>query len=192
MRLEIQPMEQPKGWIFLKRGLDWSPCQNGWLHENAARQSHVEEPARMSEQRLKSARTFVMLGYSDILDVGSEFRSLEFFTDLMPTNEIRELVGMIKSYNAFQGERVAQAIERFGGRVEGWRFGRAGSPALEVKLPYWTHQIEGVSPQTEGVRISDADHESLLQELFKLAHTLGADVCETTDESRHTVRIWWD
>ena len=146
----------------------------------------------MSEQRLLSARTFVKLVYADILTDGAEFRSLEFFTDLMPTNEIQELVGLVKSYNAFEGERVAQAIERFGGRVRGWRFGRSGSPALEVELPYWTHQVEGVSPQTEGVVISDVDHESLLQELSELAHTLDADACETTDERRHTVRIWWD
>jgi hypothetical protein len=146
----------------------------------------------MSERRLQSAQTFVKLGYSDILNDGAEFRSLVFFTDLMHTNEIQELVGLVKSYNAYEGERVAQAIKRFGGRVRGWRFGRIGSPALEVELPYWTHQIEGVSPQTEGVRISDSDHESLLQELSELAHTLDADVCETTDERRHTVRIWWD
>jgi|SRR5581483_3507375 len=146
----------------------------------------------MSEQRLESARSFVKLGYSDVLDDGAEFRSLEFLTDLMPTNEVQDLVVLIKSYNAFEGERVAQAMKRFGGRVRGWRFGRIGSPALEVELPFWTHQVEGVSPQTEGVRIPDADHESLLQELSELAHALDADVCETTDEWRHAVRIWWD
>lgn len=143
-------------------------------------------------KRRQLARSFVVLGFGDIVS-GEPFRSLDFLTDAVSTSEAQDLIRLVKSYNAFDGERVASALERFRGRVGGWKFGRCGSPLLHVELPYWTHQVEETLPGTQGARISQENHEALMLELQQtFVDELEADVFETIDDSEHEVRIWWD
>ncbi|MGZ3238158.1 MAG: hypothetical protein ACXU8A_12365, partial [Burkholderiaceae bacterium] len=92
------------------------------------------------------------------------------------------------------GDRVATAIEKFRGRVSGWKFGCAGSPLLLVVLPYSTNQVEEHPPAGKGgTTISNETHESLIKEMRQLfIEELNADKFEPDDESNHVYGAWWD
>jgi hypothetical protein len=142
--------------------------------------------------RLSMAIEFVRLGYGDTLD-NSAFRSLYFQTDTLTTVETQSVLEVIPEYDAFDGRKVASAIGRFRKRVSGWSVGRAGSPSLLIELPYWTHQAEEVPPNTSGVRISESEHNLLVDELRSLfVDELDADVFDFTDDSQHKIQVWWD
>lgn len=96
-------------------------------------------------------------------------------------------------YNAFDGNAVANAIERFRRRVSGWSIGRAGSPLLQIELPSWTHQVEETPPRTNGTRIADTEHQALIAEMHHVfVEKLGADAFEFTDDSQNRIQVWWD
>lgn len=136
---------------------------------------------------------FVRLGYGDLHD--RDVRSLEFRTEELTTDQTIEVLGLVDSYNAFEGPKVAGAVESFRGRVAGWAFGREGSPALYVRLPYWTNQLEGPTlPREEATQISDEDHQRLVEELqATFTNQCHADEFDAMPYSRdHEFRIWWD
>ncbi|MGC4077846.1 MAG: hypothetical protein QM702_12635 [Rubrivivax sp.] len=134
------------------------------------------------------AETFVRIGYG--LPPGQRFQSYEFLTPRLRTRQAAPLVRLVKRYNEFDGERVAEAIEKLRGRVSGVEFGREGSPVIYLDLPYWTHQREESPPDAAQSRIADAEHQRFVGELRRVfVEELGAD--EFT-EQRRRVRIWWD
>jgi hypothetical protein len=140
------------------------------------------------EVDIQVAETFVRLGYA--LDRNQRFQSTEFLTPRLRTSQARHLIQLVKSYNEFEGEKVAKALAAFEGRVSGVEFGREGSPVIYVELPYWTHQREGTTPIGTGTRISDDENEKLIEELHKaFVGNLKADEFSV---KRRRVRIWWD
>lgn len=142
--------------------------------------------------RLEQAIAFVRLGYGDILENAS-FRSLEFLTDALTTIEAQHVLGVVPKYNAFAGDTVASAIERFRGRISAYEFGRSRSPVLHVRLPFTANQAEEYEkPWEVGPRISEADHTALLAEMKGIfVNSLDAEEFEAIDDRSHYIRIWW-
>ena len=137
------------------------------------------------------AIAFVRLGYGDHNE--RDFRSLEFLTDDLDTDTAKAVVALVRSYNAFQGEKVAAALERFCGRVSRYRFGRSRSPLLHVDLPYWTGQREGQPPGERGERIDAAAHLAIVEELRRVfVNELGADSFGADQISERTLHVWWN
>lgn len=134
------------------------------------------------------AETFVRIGFG--LNPGQRFQSTEFLTPRLRTTQAAPLIRMVKSYNEFNGEKVAAAIDRLRGRVSGVEFGREGSPVIYIELPYWSHQREEAPSGLAGSKISDAENEKFIEELRRVfVGELKAD--EFTQRHRR-VRIWWD
>ena len=136
----------------------------------------------------QAAEAFVRLGFG--LNEGQRFQSAAFLTPFLRTTQAAPLIRLVKEYNEFNGERVAEAVEKFRGRVMGLEFGREGSPVLYIDLPYWTHQREGADTIGQGTRISDAENDRLVEELRQVfvddlkANEFGVD--------GRRVRAWWD
>jgi hypothetical protein len=140
------------------------------------------------EVDLQVAETFVKIAYG--LNEGQRFQSTEFLTPRLRTSQAAPLIRLVKRYNEFDGERVANAVSGLKGRVSGVEFGREGSPVLYIELPAWTHQREE-SPATEkGTKISNTQTEEFVNELRALfIEQLKAD--EFSVNGRR-VRVWWD
>lgn len=134
------------------------------------------------------AEAFVRMGYA--LDRTQRFQSTYFLTPRLRTSQAGHLIRMVKSYNAFDGEKVAHALTAFEGRVAGVEFGREGSPVIYVDLPYWTHQREGDVSQGPGVRLSDQDNDKLVSELRSVF--VGPLKADEFSVQQRRVRIWWD
>jgi hypothetical protein len=133
----------------------------------------------------KLAETFVRIGFG----IEKGFQSTDFLTPRLRTVQAVPLIQMVKQYNAFEGERVAAAVQRLRGQVAGVEFGRDGSPVLILELPYWTHQREESQMQGTGTQISDSDNERLLHDLRRtFVDELNAS--EFTVKGRR-VRVWW-
>jgi hypothetical protein len=165
----------------------------------------VIEPVKPEEAppptRRDQALAFVRLGYGD--EHGGEFRSLNFRTEPLNTDIAKEAVLLVQQYNAFEGVKVAEALEQLRGDIMYYEFGREDSPVLHVHLPYWTSQQERSCPANhcrEGAWGDDPDprkldareHAALLQRIraaFRAAH---ADAIDPIMENDHVLRIWWD
>ena len=140
------------------------------------------------EVDLHVAETFVKIAYG--LNEGQRFQSTEFLTPRLRTSQAAPLIRLVKRYNEFDGERVANAVSGLKGRVAGVEFGREGSPVLYIELPFWTHQREEAPPTEKGTKISDAQMEALVNELRALfIDQLKADEFSV---NRRRVRVWWD
>jgi hypothetical protein len=109
----------------------------------------------------------------------------------LSTNEAQALVKLIE-YDAFDGIKVAEAIDWFRGKIASWEFGREGSPVLYINLPVWTHQREGASRSKTKSRIEDAENDSLIARFDALATTLGASEFGAVDPDKRKLRIFWD
>lgn len=154
----------------------------------AAESSDGQELVLPLEVDKQAAEAFVRLGFG--LNEGQRFQSTSFLTPFLRTPQAAPLIRLVKDYNEFNGERVAAAVEKFRGRVMGLEFGREGSPVLYIDLPYWTHQREGADTIGQGTRISDAENDSLVEELRQVfVDDLKAD--EFGVDGRR-VRVWWD
>jgi len=150
----------------------------------------LENYMQVEGQELADAVEFVTLGYGDLLR-DRMFRSLHFRTDRLTTRQAQVVLRLIKSHNAFEGEKVAVAIDAFYRRVSWYEFGREASPVLYIELPYTENQIEGQTSHVVGARVVEDLHEALLRELEQTFRALNADEF-AVDERRHRVRIWWD
>jgi hypothetical protein len=140
---------------------------------------------------LRDAIAFVRLGYGD--QFGLDFRSNNFRTDEMTTEDTQAVLRIVDEYNDFSGKKVADAIGQFRGRISSYEFGREGSPVLYIRLPYWTHQQEGAAPGSSGRRIDDAENEALISLLRDVFVTkLGADEFEVDQIQGRKFRVWWD
>lgn len=162
------------------------------------------EPVKLEEApptRRDHALAFVKLGYGD--ENGGEFHSLNFRTEALNTDIAKEAVMLIKQYNAFEGVKVAEALEQLRGDIMYYEFGREASPVLYVHLPYWTNQQERSCPANhcrEGAWGDDPDSRKLepreqaallerARTAFRAAH---ADTIDPFMENEHVLRIWWD
>jgi len=134
---------------------------------------------------------FVKIGYGDIFS--KNYRSLKFVTECLETDQIVEIIPLITEYNAFEGAKIAEAVKRFRGLVECYEFGRAKSPILHIRIPYWTHQREYYEGPDRGVRISDEEVEKLINEFKKEFITkLHADEYGVDSIMERDVYFWWD
>jgi hypothetical protein len=117
------------------------------------------------DAQLQDAIKFVMLGFGD--DFGLAFRSLNFRTELLNTEQTQVVVRLIKEYGWFKGADVADALAPFKGRVRGYEFGRDGKPVLYINLPPWTHHQEGSYPWVKkpSRRVTVAEKNALVAEL---------------------------
>ena len=140
------------------------------------------------EVDMDAARTFIRIGFG--LDQSARFESDLMLTPEMRTVQVQALIRMVKSYNSFEGERVADALTAFRGQVSGIQFGREGSPVLYISLPYWTHQREEVDLTGPHERIAEAATQALVERMRKVF----VDQLEADEFSveQHRVRVWWD
>ena len=145
-------------------------------------------------EKIAAAREFVRLGFGDSIDDNAEFRSLQFLTDTLTTDEVAEVLPVLPSFNAFVGLKVAQEIQRFRGRVSGWQFGSANSPLLVVVLAPWTHQLELAPPGNySGTQFGKEEQADLVSELRDMfTQQLGADSFEQHSNSQFKYEAWWD
>jgi hypothetical protein len=141
-------------------------------------------------QTFLDAIEFVTLGYGDLLKK-RYFRSLNFRTDLLTTRQVQAVIRLVTTHNAFNGERVAAAIEPFARRVRGWEFGREGSPVLYAFLAYTENQLEDQVSAAVGPRIGREQYESLVAELQATFRQLDADEVTLDEPRRHEFRAWW-
>lgn len=150
--------------------------------------------ALTSRRRIPVAQEFVRIGFGDAIDDTAPFYSLHFLTQVLTTTEVQAVLPVVKQFNNFQGEKVAAAIQRFRGKVSGWKFGAAGSPLLIVVLAPWTHQLEDVKPGGKsGTKFSPEQREALLGELRRVfLDELDADKFERDGESEVEYGAWWD
>lgn len=140
------------------------------------------------EMDMEVAEKFVRIGYS--LNKDQRFASFEFLLPDMRTDQAAPLIRLVNKYNEFDGERVAAAVDALRGRVSSVEFGREGSPVLYLRLPFWTHQIEGAMATGPGTKISDAAIEKQVVDLRKIfVDELKADEFSV---ERRRVRVWWD
>jgi hypothetical protein len=133
----------------------------------------------------KLAEAFVRIGFG----IEKGFQSTDFLTPRLRTVQAVPLIRLVKQYNEFEGERVAEAVQQLRGKVSGVEFGRDGSPVLFVELPYWTHQREEMLTEGMGVKISDAENEKFIAEL-KSVFVEKLKATEFSVKGRR-VRIWW-
>lgn len=165
----------------------------------------VAEPVKLEEPapptRRDQALAFVKLGYGD--ENGGEFHSLNFRTEALNTDIAKEAIMLVKQYNAFEGMKVAEALEQLRGDIMYYEFGREDSPVLYVHLAYWTSQQERSCPanhcrqgawgdKTDSRKFDASEHAALLQRVrtaFQAAH---ADAIDPVMENDHVLRIWWD
>ena len=147
-----------------------------------------------SPRRIPAAREFVRLGFGDAIDDSAPFYSRQFITQELTTTEVQAVLPVVAQYNNFTGSKVAAGIERFRGRVSGWKFGAAGSPVLVVVLAPWSHQVEELRPGGQsGTKFLPEEREDLLAELRQLFLTeLGADKFEREGGSEFAYGAWWD
>ena len=142
--------------------------------------------------RVEVAQQFVQLGYSDLINNEAVFRSLDFLTERLTTDEVKLVISVVPSHDAFNARIICAALDRFRGLVAGWRYGRAGSPLLMVDFAHWTHQLEDTPSHPSGSRISEQDRDALISELRSLfLHHLGADQFEP-DNVELSYGAWWD
>lgn len=142
--------------------------------------------------RVAVAEQFVRLGYGDLIDVNAKFRSLDFLTERLTTDEIKVVISVVPSHDSWDAMAICSALDQFRGRVAGWRFGRAGSPVLMVDFAHWTHQLEDTPSRPNGTRISDHERDSLISELRNLfLLQLSADKFESDDVGL-SFGAWWD
>jgi hypothetical protein len=150
--------------------------------------------ALTSPRRIPIAQEFVRIGFGDTVDDNAPFYSHEFLTQELTTTEVQAVLPIVKQYNTFEGERVAAGIERFRGKVSGWKFGAAGSPLLIAVLAPWTHQIEEVRPGGKsGTKFSPEQREALLAEMRDVfLNVLNADKFERNGDNEYEYGAWWD
>jgi hypothetical protein len=188
-------------------GQRWAEANRGFRHkapvaDNVAAQhdcAHfvtVRPPPPMpvtSSRRIHVAQQFVRFGFGEHVDEGAAFFSAEFLTQELTTTEVQAVLSVVQTFNAFSGGRVGGGIERFRGRVTGWKFGRMGGPLLVVSLPYWTHQVEeNPAGGKVGSPVHDSAHQALVEELRALfLNELDARGFGPRDDSDHVFGAWW-
>jgi hypothetical protein len=147
-----------------------------------------------SLRRISVAQEFVRIGFGDAIDGDAPFYSHEFLTQELTTTEVQAVLPIVKQYNNFKGDRIAAAIERFKGKVSGWKFGAAQSPILMVVLAPWSHQIEDVKPGGKsGTKFSTDERETLIAQLRRVfLDELDADKFERDGENEYVYGAWWD
>jgi hypothetical protein len=153
-----------------------------------------------SQRRIAAAQQFVRLGFGDAINDEAAFYGTRFLTQELTTTEAQAVLSVVPHFNEFVGETVAAGIERFRGRVSGWKFGASGtllvtgSPLLVVVLPYFTHQLEEVKPgKTGGDPISPEVHRALISEMRHVfLNELAADTFEPEGNDDHVYAAWWD
>ena len=139
------------------------------------------------EVDIAAAETFVRIGFG--LESGKHFQATSFMTTRLRTVQAQQLIRIVKSYNDFEGEKVAAALGRFRGKVSAVEFGRSGSPLLYIELPHWTHQREETIPAGMGTRISEELNQQLVEELRQ---TFVVELnARDFSENKRRVRIWW-
>ncbi len=162
------------------------------------------EPVQPEEHtpptRRDQALAFVKLGYGD--EHGG-FGSLNFRTEALNTEVTKAAVMIVEQYNAFEGVKVAEALEQLRGDITYYEFGREASPVLYVHLPYWTSQQERSCPanhcregswgdDTGSRKLEPREHAALLQRARTAFQAAQADAIDPVMENDHVLRIWWD
>ncbi len=143
------------------------------------------------KEQIEGSIEFVKLGYGDLRE--KNYRSLNFVTECLETDKIIQIIPIVKNYNAFDGKKIANVLQKFRGKVSCYEFGRAGSPILHINIPYWTHQREYYHGPNPGEKISDSEVEQLINELKDVfieqayAEEFGVDAV-----MERKVYFWWD
>ena len=143
------------------------------------------------KEQLEGSKQFVLLGYGDLRE--KNYRSLNFVTECLKTDQMSQIIPIVTQYNAFDGKKIAEALKQFRGKISCYEFGRAGSPILHIDIPYWTHQLEYYDGPKLGRRITEAELEKLIKELkrvFQVEHF--ADDFGRDSIMERKIYFWWD
>ena len=144
------------------------------------------------QSNLPQAVEFVRLGYGDVLHLHF-FCAYSFRTGELSTTEAQQVLQVVPQYNAFIGQRIANALERFKGRVASYEFGRESSPVLYIRLPATTNHVEGQVSATVGPRVPEADLAAVRSEMEAAFMTeLQASEFSVDEKYKKYIRVWWD
>ena len=147
----------------------------------------------MEQTDFRAANQFVRLGYNDLINDNSSFRSMNFTTDEQRSTLLVPAIRQVREQNAFQGEPVADGVSRFEGQLPAAEFGRRGSPILWLTFPMWTHQREGEDPLCHGERISDEEYNVIKAETVKtFVDELHVDSWGERETLSRKLWFWWD
>lgn len=146
---------------------------------------------------------FVRLGYGDSHDL--YVRSLDFRTECLSTSLMQQALRLVPEYNAFEGAKIADGIEKLHGEIMCWQFGREGSPVIYMQIPYWLGQAEKACPELHDKedaqpcprpdndrRLTEAESTDLTRRAKALFQSLHADEIGFDQIAKNTLRIWWD
>jgi hypothetical protein len=131
---------------------------------------------------INDQKLFVKLGYG----LGYNVSSLYFRTNEMLVDEACEIVKLVKDYNEFYGEEVAEVVKKIGKlwpsthQQVAFQFGREHSPVLYIHFPYWKSQTERFENRDELIRKS-----------LDLLRTCNPDELDE-DRIGYGFRAWWD
>jgi hypothetical protein len=151
--------------------------------------------------RRDQALAFVKLGYGD--ELGGEFRSLNFRTEALNFDVAKDAVTLVKQYNGFAGNKVAEALEQLRGDMMYYEFGREDSPVLYVHLAHWTSQQERACPEDhcrqgswgdkdDARKLEAHEHAALVQRVHEAFRGAAADTIDPVLDNDHVLRVWWD
>lgn len=145
----------------------------------------------------------VRLAYGDSHDL--HVRALEFKTECLSTSLMQAALRLVPEYNAFDGAKIADGIEKLRGDIMCWQFGREGSPVIYMQIPYWLSQSEKACPDlhdkegaqpcekaTDDRRLTPAETADLTKRATALFQSLHADEVAFDPIAKNTMRIWWD
>jgi hypothetical protein len=125
----------------------------------------------------------------------------QFRSEPLSSDDMKQALRLVGSYNAFEGDKVASALDRVQGEVSWYEFGREGSPVIYVHLPVWTNQQEKncpdkrcdtsrSGPRETARRLEDDERELLVAKLRAVFSSVGASEIETVESN--VLRVWWD
>jgi len=141
-------------------------------------------------------------------DFGLDVRMLEAVVE-GDVETLAEAIRLVKSYNNFSGDRVADALLDLHrrGSVAYAAFGRENSPVLYIGVPYWESQRSNRSiSYSEDRRLTEEERAWIVRDII---HTLiktepdelwaegitstGWKVCNRDEYGKASrVRAWWD
>ncbi len=106
--------------------------------------------------------------------------------------ELIEAVRLVRAYNNFRGDEVADALKGLHERgcISSVKFGREGSPVVYVGVPYWTNQASNYDNKDVRRQYDDKERKAMYSAI--------KDGLQPTDPDEYDidqfgeVRAWWD
>lgn len=133
--------------------------------------------------------------------------STEWLTPINNWNTFTAVMHTAGKYNNFDGHAIANTFKPLFNDSMRIEFGREGSPAMYISIPYFPHQRHHHTTHHTSNRYTDEERQHFATRIINWAHTMRADeinvtqtpqkgqLTETTGKpgpKPHRIRLWWD